>query len=51
MPFDDFFDRRSRRFASFYRSRAVSRVLGRGALFDRLDFAVEKSAKLGAGRV
>ena len=51
MRFDDYFDRRSGRFASFYRSRAAARVLGRGALFDRLDFAVERAATLGARRV
>ena len=51
MPFDDYFDRRSRRFARFYRSRPVARVLGRGALFDRLDFAVERAASIGARRV
>jgi SAM-dependent methyltransferase len=51
MPFDEYFDRRSGRFASFYRSRAFARALGRGALFDRLDFAVERSTMLGARRV
>jgi len=51
MPFADYFDQRSGRFASFYRSRPIARVLGRGALFDRLDFAVEKTAALGARRV
>ena len=51
MPFDEYFDRRSGRFASLYRSRPVSRLLGRGALFDRLDFAVDKSLALGAERV
>ena len=48
MPFADYFDQRSGRFASFYRSRPIARVLGRGALFDRLDFAVERTAALGA---
>lgn len=51
MPFADYFDRRSGRFARFYRSRPIARVLGRGALFDRLDFAVERSTALGALRV
>jgi SAM-dependent methyltransferase len=51
MPFDNYFDRRSGRFARFYRSRPIARLLGRGALFDRLDFAVERSAALGALRV
>src|SRR6478736_6688276 len=31
MPFDDYFDRRSRRFASLYRSRTFARVLGCGS--------------------
>jgi SAM-dependent methyltransferase len=51
MPFDEYFDRRSRRFAAFYRSPGVARLLGRGALFDRLDFAVETCVALGAKRV
>jgi SAM-dependent methyltransferase len=51
MPFDEYFDQRSGRFARFYRSRPIARVLGRGALFDRLDFAVEKTEELGALRV
>jgi len=51
MRFDDYFDRRSGRFASFYRSRTAARVLGRGALFDRLDFAIERATTLGARRV
>src|SRR6187399_2203227 len=33
MPFADYFDQRSGRFASFYRSRPIARVLGRGPLF------------------
>jgi 2-polyprenyl-3-methyl-5-hydroxy-6-metoxy-1,4-benzoquinol methylase len=51
MPFDEYFDRRSRRFAAFYRSQGVARLLGRGALFDRLDFAVDTCVALGAKRV
>jgi SAM-dependent methyltransferase len=51
MSFDEYFDRRSTRFASFYRSRAVSRAFGRGALFERMDFAIDKSTELGAQRV
>jgi SAM-dependent methyltransferase len=51
MPFDDYFDRRSGRFARLYRSRTVARALGRGALFDRLDFAVGRCATLDARRV
>src|SRR5262245_25361253 len=51
MPFDEYFDRRSGRFASFYRSRTVARLLGRGALFERLDYAVAKTIELDAHRV
>jgi len=51
MPFDEYFDRRSRRFSSFYKSQPVARALGRGALFDRLDLAVELAVKFGAKRV
>jgi SAM-dependent methyltransferase len=51
MPFADYFDQRSGRFARFYRSRPIARVLGRGALFDRLDFAIERTVALGALRV
>lgn len=51
MSFDEYFDRRSGRFSSFYRSRTAARVLGRDALFARLDFAAAKAAELGAGSV
>ncbi|MEJ7582508.1 MAG: class I SAM-dependent methyltransferase [Acidimicrobiales bacterium] len=51
MPFADYFDRRSGQFAGLYRSRAVSRLIGRAALFERLDFAVAKIEELGATRV
>lgn len=51
MRFDQYFDQRSGRFASFYRSERVARILGRGALFDRLQFAVDKAIDLQAKRV
>lgn len=51
MPFDEYFDRRSGRFSSFYRSRTVARALGRDALFARLDFAVAKVVEMGASSV
>lgn len=51
MPFDRYFDRRSNRFAAFYRSEPVARILGRGALFDRLRFAVDTAVAVGAQRV
>lgn len=51
MPFDEYFDRRSGRFSSFYRSRTMARALGRDALFARLDFAVAKAVELGATSV
>ncbi len=51
MAFDEYFDQRSRRFSSFYRSESVSRMLGRGALFDRLSFAVAQADALHAKRV
>ena len=49
--FDTYFHERSRRFASFYRSERVARLLGRGALFDRLAFAVDMAVKTGAQHV
>lgn len=51
MAFDDYFDKRSKRFSSFYKSRPLSRALGRGALFDRADVAVELVLKFDAKRV
>lgn len=51
MAFDEYFDRRSGRFASLYRSRPVSRAIGRGAMFERLDFAVDKILELRAKHV
>lgn len=49
--FDTYFHRRAARFSSFYRSEPVARLLGRGALFDRLSFAVDTATKLDAHRV
>lgn len=49
--FDTYFEERARRFSSFYRSEPVARLLGRGALFDRLRLAVDAVAALGATRV
>ena len=44
MSFDRYFDVRSRKFSSHYGNERVTRALGRGALFDRLRFAVETVA-------
>jgi SAM-dependent methyltransferase len=41
--FDTYFHERSRRFSRFYRSERVARALGRGPLFDRLRYAVDKA--------
>ncbi|HMK63928.1 MAG TPA: methyltransferase domain-containing protein [Acidimicrobiales bacterium] len=49
--FDTYFDHRASRFASFYWSEPVSRVLGRGALFDRLRGAVDMVVSCGATSV
>jgi SAM-dependent methyltransferase len=49
--FETYFHQRARRFASFYSSEPVSRMLGRGALFDRLRYAVDVSAALSPSRV
>lgn len=40
MGFDRYFDKRSGKFSHFYGKEALTRMLGRGALFDRLGFAV-----------
>jgi hypothetical protein len=39
--FDTYFDERASRFAAFYRSEPVARLLGRGPLFDRLRGSVD----------
>jgi cyclopropane fatty-acyl-phospholipid synthase-like methyltransferase len=49
--FRTYFHRRSTQFARFYQSEPVARLMGRGALFDRLNFAVEQVAVVGAGHV
>ena len=49
--FQTYFHRRAGRFAAFYSSEPVARVLGRGPLFDRLRLAVETAVALGAERV
>lgn len=49
--FETYFQRRAGRFAAFYSSEPVSRVLGRGPLFDRLEFAVDTAVGLSAKRV
>ncbi len=49
--FDTYFDERASRFAAFYRSEPVARLLGRGPLFDRLRGSVDIVAALGARRV
>jgi cyclopropane fatty-acyl-phospholipid synthase-like methyltransferase len=49
--FDGYFDKRASRFAAFYRSEPVSRLLGRGPMFDRLHKTVELVDTLGSKRV
>ena len=49
--FETYFHQRARRFASFYSSEPVSRMLGRGALFDRLRWAVDVTEALSPSRV
>ena len=49
--FDTYFHKRASRFAAFYRSEPVARLLGRGPLFDRLRQTVAIVAQLGARRV
>src|SRR6202790_1294005 len=49
--FQTYFQRRADKFAAFYSSEPVARVLGRGPLFDRLRLAVDVSVGLGAKRV
>ena len=51
MPFDRYFDQASDRFSSYYGNERVTRALGRGALFDRLRFAVAKAEEIGARSV
>jgi len=49
--FQSYFDHRAKRFAAFYSSEPMSRALGRGALFDRLRWAVKMCSTLSARRV
>jgi SAM-dependent methyltransferase len=49
--FDGYFDDRASRFAAFYRSESLSRLIGRGPLFDRLRGCVDIVAGVGATRV
>jgi SAM-dependent methyltransferase len=49
--FQTYFHTRANRFAAFYSSESVARVLGRGPLFDRLRLAVDTTVALGAKRV
>ena len=49
--FESYFHDRARRFAAFYSSEPVARVIGRGALFDRLGQAVDLGVALRAQRV
>ncbi len=51
MAFDRYFDQASDRFSSYYGNERITRALGRGALFDRLRFAVAKAEEVGARRV
>ena len=49
--FQTYFHDRASRFSAFYASEPVSRVLGRGPLFDRLRLAVAMTKALSAHRV
>lgn len=49
--FESYFQVRASRFAAFYKSEPVSRLFGRGALFDRLRFAVDTATGVGAATV
>jgi SAM-dependent methyltransferase len=49
--FQSYFHNRARRFAAFYSSEPVARVIGRGPLFDRLRLAVDLAVAVGAKRV
>ncbi len=51
MSFDRYFTSKAEAFSSLYRSERVARLIGRGALFDRLTFAVEKAVEVEAKRV
>jgi len=49
--FETYFHERASRFAAFYRSEPVARLLGRGPLFDRLRGGVDIVSAVGARRV
>lgn len=49
--FQSYFQGRAHRFAAFYSSEPVARVIGRGPLFDRLRLAVDLAVAIGAKRV
>lgn len=49
--FDTYFDDRATRFAAFYGSERVARLLGRGPLFDRLHGAIDVARQSGVHRV
>jgi SAM-dependent methyltransferase len=49
--FDGYFHDRASRFAAFYRSEGLSRLIGRGPLFDRLRGSVDIVARVGARHV
>ncbi|HEV3282549.1 MAG TPA: class I SAM-dependent methyltransferase [Acidimicrobiales bacterium] len=49
--FQTYFQQRASRFAAFYTSEPVARLLGRGPLFDRLRLAVETAVSMPAQRV
>jgi SAM-dependent methyltransferase len=49
--FQTYFHQRANRFAAFYSSEPVARLLGRGPLFDRLRLAVDNALSLPAKRV
>ncbi len=51
MGFDRYFDKRSGRFSGFYGKEGMTRALGRGALFDRLRYAVDTAVSTGAKSV
>ena len=49
--FVSYFEQRADRFASFYSSEPVARMLGRGPMFDRLRMTVDIASGLSADRV
>jgi SAM-dependent methyltransferase len=49
--FETYFQKRAHRFASFYASEPVARLLGRGPMFDRLRIAVDITVSFAPTRV